>query len=285
MYVLGYRYDRDSRRTRLLEPGFSDSLIYTYSPANGALAAVRDGPGHRYELTYTPAGRLDSLKIFPTAGAQTPGIKESHRYDADGRLTRRERQTGTGTTLQLDTLRYDAQGRVIDARTQSAAINQATQKTTTFYAGHGAVLASERTQGTTGKPKSSATTPWATFITATGAAGTTPAKTPQRSIYDAHGLLTQRTGDLPTNCGYPPFQDTLYTVGDNTPNPGGNAIRSGEVHVPCQGAGSQIANTFYNTIDGRLSTTQQDNTAGDDWEEYWYDALGRRSSHARGARR
>ena len=49
--------------------------------------------------------------------------------------------------------------------------------------------------------------------------------------------------------------------------------------------GSQIANTFYNTIDGRLATTQQDNTAGDDWEEYWYDALGHgASSHARGAR-
>ena len=101
IYQLRYGYDRDGRRNWMTVAGVSspaDSFTYAYSPANGALAQVTDIAGRRYALTYRPNGALDSLKVF-SAGSNTPGIKESHQYDADGRMISRDRATGMGTNL------------------------------------------------------------------------------------------------------------------------------------------------------------------------------------------
>src|SRR3989454_8180925 len=71
VYGLRYGYDRDGRRSWLKLPGAmpgtggQDSMAYSYSSANGALIRVRDVTDRRDSLTYTPAGRLDSLQVFP----------------------------------------------------------------------------------------------------------------------------------------------------------------------------------------------------------------------------
>ncbi len=170
-----------------------------------------------------------------------------------------------------------AQGRVLEARTQSAALNHLTKRTTTAY-GFGAVLASEAYELNTGNWKAEEFRPdgfgnvWYNH-TRNLASQTTP---PQRSTFDTHGLLTWRRGDVPTPCSNPFYRDTLYQTGDSSPAAGGNVIRSGEVHDPCIGSATQRATNSYYTVDNRLAFSQQDNTAGDGWSEYWYDALGRR---------
>jgi RHS repeat-associated protein len=282
VYWEGYGYDKDGRRTWMKASLRGDSLAYAYSPANGALVKVAEG--WRDSLTYTAAGRLDSLKVFPTATATSPGIKEGRRYDADGRLVRRERRTGLDAQLQLDSLLYDAQGRVAQARTQSAAVDQGTLRTTTAYAGLGAVLASEVVDGT-GR--------WQVEEFRTDGLGNVSynhwrsaadsSKTPQRSTFDAHGLLTARVGDLPPSCTAPPYQDTLYQRGDGpVAVGGGNVIRAGEVRTTCPSAATtQTATNSYYTADQNLAVVQRYDMRSDAyqhgaWEEYWYDALGRR---------
>jgi YD repeat-containing protein len=206
-----YGYDKDGRRMWMKASLRGDSLAYAYSPANGALVKVAEG--WRDSLTYTVAGRLDSLKAFPTATATSPGIKEGRRYDADGRLVRRERRTGLDAQLQFDSLLYDAQGRVVQARTQSAAVDQGTLRTTTAYAGLGAVLASEvvDVQGR-----------WQVEEYRTDGLGSVwynhwrsaadSFKTPQRSTFDVHGLLIARVEDQRPSCN-PGYRDTLYQAG------------------------------------------------------------------------
>jgi RHS repeat-associated protein len=213
---------------------------------------------------------------------------------ADGRLTHRERRTGLDSVLQVDSLRYDPQGRVLVAITQSAAWSHVSNRATNAYAGLGAVLASE--------VRELNTTNWEAEEFRVDRVGSvlynrrrsrddlsTP---PERSSFDLHGLLTVRRGDPSPFCGYSPFRDTLYQAGDGGPTGGGNVIRSGEVHIACDqwptvpGIRSQLATNSFYTLDNRLAVIEQNNTvqsppptpplSTDTWEEYWYDALGRR---------
>jgi RHS repeat-associated protein len=286
VYALRYGYDGDGRRTRLFLPGGGDSLTYAYSPTNGALAQVSDPAGHRYALTYTPAGRLDSLKVFNTVSATIPGVKEHRQYDADGRLVWRERRTGASALLQLDSLRLDLQGRVAQAATQSAALDHQGERTTTAYAGLGAVLASERVQTSSGVWEVEEFRPdgmgnvyynhWRSQADSTS-------HRPQRSIFDAHGMLSMRRGDVPGICNPQTYTDSLYQVGDALPNAGGNVVRAGELHAVSgctpYDAGTQSTTNSYYTADNKLAITERHDLRGADhgaWEEYWYDALGRR---------
>jgi RHS repeat-associated protein len=287
VYALRYGYDGDGRRTRLFLPGGGDSLTYTYSPINGALAQVRDPTGHRYALTYTPAGRLDSLKAFPTASATIPGVKERRQYDADGRLVWRERRTGANALLQLDSLRVDLQGRVAQAATQSAALAHQGERTSTAYAGLGAVLASERVQTSNGVWEVEEFRPSGmgnVYYNHWRSQADSTSRRPQRSSFDAHGLLSWRRGDVAPGCNPQWYTDSLYQVGDAFPSAGGNVIRAGELHAVsgCAGydAANQSATNSYYTLDNKLAVMQREDVRGDgghgSWEEYWYDALGRR---------
>src|SRR5574341_185090 len=277
LYQLRYSYDRDGRRTSLKLDGQAgtDSLTYAYSTANGLLAQIADAAGRRYALTYTPAGRVDSLKVFAASGSL--GIKETRQYDADGRLTRRERQTGTGSTLQLDSLGYDARGKVTRAATNSAAISQGSLTATTSYAGLGAVVAAQvQKVATWNLEEFRSDGPGNVWYQHTRYAEdqTRPAA---QSYYTGNALLNARSGAFPANCVPGTiYVDTLYQYADAA----GNVLRSGELHNSAcdnHAADRQTATNSYFTTDNRLAVTQRYNSGGPhSWEEYWYDALGRR---------
>jgi RHS repeat-associated protein len=112
-YGLRYTYDRNGRRTSLEHPGTLASGVgsadrknlYTYDPETGALASVRDLTGNLFRFRYNTQGQLETL-VKPT------GEQVAHRYDADGRLVRRR----GATALEDDSIGYDAAGRVTYAR-------------------------------------------------------------------------------------------------------------------------------------------------------------------------
>jgi RHS repeat-associated protein len=280
---LRYGYDRDGRRSWLKLPlalagAGTDSMAYAYSPANGALIRVRDGSNRRDSLTYTPAGRLDSLKVF-AAGASSAGIREKRQYDLDGRMISRERRTGANAVLQSDGLSYDARGNIVSATTSSAALFQGAQTITTAYDGLGPVVASQVTNSVGAWDLEEFRTDalgnvWYQHVrhSADQTAGS------QRSYYAENHLLSGRSGALPTTCNPPNpyYLDTLYQTVDGA----GNVIRTGEEQRDCNGNyTTETATNSYYSADNRLAAVQRYVNGGSQtgsWEEYRYDALGRR---------
>jgi RHS repeat-associated protein len=112
-YTIGHVYDLEGRQVALNHPRSltQDSAAwqttYAYDDSTGALASVTDPLGHINRFRYTLEGQLDTLVL--------PGnIRETHHYDADGRMTRRIR-----SSLYDDSLVYDRRGKVTTARTMS----------------------------------------------------------------------------------------------------------------------------------------------------------------------
>ena len=99
-------------------------------------------------------------------------------------------------------------------------------------------------------------------------------KSPSWSFYTPDGLLTARSGTFPYGC--PPgtaYVDTLYQIADAA----GNVIRSGEEVVDnCSAQHSQNASNLYYATDNHLMFVEKKTDVSSTWEEYWYDALGRR---------
>jgi RHS repeat-associated protein len=279
-YQLAYGYDRDGRRLWMNLGGVSspsDSFTYAYSPANGALTQVTDRAGRRYALTYTPAARPDSLKVF-AVGSQSPGIKESSQYDADGRLVRRERRTGAGAGLQLDIVSYTPVGKVREVSASSAAASQGSLTITNAYNGLGAVVASQT--------QSNSSVYWNLEEFRTDKIGNVwyehtryaaeQVRAPNYSFYKPDGLLWARKGVFPEGCAPSTVHlDTLYQVADAA----GNVILSGELRKSAcdnNAHNHQTATNSYYSSDNRLMVVQKWTDALHTWEEYWYDALGRR---------
>lgn len=278
-YTLRYGYDRNVRRSWMTVGGVSapaDSFTYAYSPANGALAQVTDVAGRRYAVTYLPNGAVDSLKVLP-AGSNTPGVKESRLYDADGRMTRRERRTAT-SGLQLDILSYTPTGKLKVADFSSAAAAQGSMTITNAYNGLGAVVASHT--------QSNSSVYWnleefrATQIgnvwysRARKAAAADSEST--TSFFTADGLLYAKKASFPQNCAPGTIHlDTLYQVADAA----GNVIRAGERRQSgCDNNTNNrqtVSNSYY-SAHNKLAVVQKWTDASHTWEEYWYDALGRR---------
>jgi RHS repeat-associated protein len=277
-YTLRYGYDRDLRRGWMTLTGLSaaDSFTYAYSAANGGLAQITDIAGRRYALTYKPNGRLDSLKVF-AVGAGSPGIKESYQYDADGRLSIRDRRTSSNTLLQHDSLSYTPTARVLRANTNSAAASQGTQYTSNAYGGLGAVVASQLQNSGTGYwnlEEFRATNIGNVWYQHTRYAAQ-PTQPSAQSFYTPNGLLYAHSGAFPPGCTPGTvYLDTLYQVADGA----GNVLRSGQyVDNACpSGQVSQTASNSYYSTDNHLMVVQKWTSDVHTWEEYWYDALGRR---------
>jgi len=279
-YQLRYGYDRDGRRGWMTVGGVSspsDSFTYAYSPANGALTQVTDLAGRKYAVTYTPAGRVDSLKVLP-AGSNTPGIKESRIYDADGRLTRRERRTGS-SGLQLDSLWYTPQGRVTKTSASSAATAQGWLTITNAYNGLGAVVASQTQSNSSpywNLEEFRADQIGNVWYSRTRKAAASDSES-ANSFYTTNGLLWARLGAFPPGCAPGVSHlDTLYQIADAA----GNVIRAGELRSSAcnnHATDHQTASNSYYTANNRLAVIQKwTDPAAHTWEEYWYDALGRR---------
>jgi len=142
VYGLSYGYDLNARRIWLKYPGaiapvdtgvVRDSAAYAYDVA-GQLATLRDIEGNAFQHAYDLDGRLDSLAM--------PGqIFRKHYYDPDGRLSRRLEMRNGAVPLFDDTLSYDARGRIQQVRATGGAAFY------NWYSGLGALLRGYRAVG------------------------------------------------------------------------------------------------------------------------------------------
>lgn len=127
VYTLTYTVDLNGRRLTLahpaplLPPGVTAPVQYRYNTI-GQLDTLRSIFGSAYAHAYDAEGRLTSLAV---------GRTEARVYDEDGRLIRR-----SDPSLHADTLRYDARGKVLRAGTTA-------DSTHTRYTGLGSVAWSQ----------------------------------------------------------------------------------------------------------------------------------------------
>jgi RHS repeat-associated protein len=245
---------------------------YTYNDF-GALSGLTDGYGTSYRFVYTPGGQLDSLFLGT-------GVTEKRSYDLDGRQiykTRFSSATGIGT-LVTDSLSYDKSGRM--KRVLEAVRNQGTDQTLFSYDGLGAIVARE-----SAIPSGSSDVE----EFRNDAFGNVMRRLSQRSAgqinnapyamtYGIKGELTFQFAQLPTTPGIYQRQDDINQTFD-----GGRLMAQREfVRNPNDGNPDlQVAMRQFYGSDDRLMAVQRysvRNTTsyGGTWEEYRYDALGRR---------
>jgi RHS repeat-associated protein len=120
VYGVRHTYDLEGRQTSLVIPqqlgaaGLAASIGFAYDPQVGQLQSVTDLHGNSYTFTYNSRAQLDTLK-YPAQ------YREFLRYDADGRLAADTIQNTGGTTfprlltnlVRATTYRYDAQDRLL----------------------------------------------------------------------------------------------------------------------------------------------------------------------------
>jgi RHS repeat-associated protein len=120
VYGVRHTYDLDGRETSLAIPqqlgaaGLSASMPFAYEPQAGQLQSVSDLHGNPYTFTYNVRAELTSL-TYPSQ------YQEGFTYDADGRLASDTVRNTGGTAfprlltalVRASTYRYDAQTRLL----------------------------------------------------------------------------------------------------------------------------------------------------------------------------
>lgn len=137
VHALRVTYDLDGRRTSLahptnLRPGTLDQ-IYQYVPATGELQSVADVRGNLVSFSYDAEGRLRTT-TYPGAWTDT------RSYDEDGRVYER-----AVTHFGTDQLTFDARGRVVSGTLGVGAVagTIVNWPIATWYDGLGAVVATD----------------------------------------------------------------------------------------------------------------------------------------------
>lgn len=271
VYPLRHEYDLEGRRTRTWHPDSVDACAgqcfhrYGYNAQTGSLDTLIDVLGNTHRFVYDAAGRLTS-RVAP--GGWTDGST----YDADGRVI--ARTIGSYTS---ETMRYDAMGRVDSARMANYA-NSGPQSARMYYAGLGALAyTSGLTVGSTFEEF------W------TDALGN---RTMQRDVgikpppyqdrhralrYDSYGrhILIEDTLIAPTDTGsFGQWHVTAYDASGNVDHNYGFDLTNGNR--------LNFVRMSYFSADERLMVannhvdTTAISAAGGVYEEYRYDALGRR---------
>ena len=103
-FVQQYTYDLAGRRKSHATPGLTTN--YSYDAA-GRLKTIGSPMSGDFTYHYDAEGKQDTLR-YPT------GVIESRRYDAEGNLAERRLWHGT-TIIHDDTLLYDYRGKLIEA--------------------------------------------------------------------------------------------------------------------------------------------------------------------------
>lgn len=278
-----YTYDIGGRRISHALPtnyALADGTIsYAYEATTGWLQEVAQGTS-RIRFTYDSAGRQDSLKISKNvAGAETLGVIERRQYDAEGQLSqlsRLRREGANFTGLLSNTLHYDSRGKVRRAEISSAASEVGVQTARNAYAGLGAVVASERWNAIGWDAEQFRTSAMGEVYRSRSDAGSQMARHPMVAAFDLHGALVSKMAVPPSPDPY--YTDTAYTQVDNA----GNLIRSGAIfnyYVQASARYYTAARNYYGA-DNRLVVAQRyhftDGGRSGAWEEFRYDALGRR---------
>jgi RHS repeat-associated protein len=275
-YNLTYTYDLNGRRTALIHPdslapsGTDTVQLYDYT-SFGALASVTNVFGEEHTFSYDAEGRL--------TGIDSPGSSDwTFEYDNDSRLASRL------GPYHNETLTYDQRG-LITGINASGSVDY---DMTNYYSGLGHVIASyqDRTIGddvieqfgndAMGRVK---------WQRAGGSSSTHPTQEYEYAG-NGSGRLNRIVGIA---ADYPPYgwiPDTTYNEYDGA----GNVELSGRRQYYWTGAdpagADRRASQSYYSADGKLMVQQtyQDSLNNNlvvmkrrgMYEEYWYDALGRR---------
>jgi RHS repeat-associated protein len=108
-YGIAYGYRVGGQVSSVQHPslaGPQNTDLFTHDAATGAVASMTSRLGHVFEFKRNAAGQLTSLRA--------PGYTDSTVYDLGGRVVRRLELGATGDVVDLDSLVYDARGKVID---------------------------------------------------------------------------------------------------------------------------------------------------------------------------
>jgi RHS repeat-associated protein len=282
VYGVRYHYDLGGRRDSLYHPGnlapqgtLPQSYLYG---VQGQLSEVRNGFGNRYRFYYDAAGRLDSLAV--------PSGWETYGYDDDGHKVARVERAGS-TTLHDDDLTYDQAGRIHTA----SGIGGFGWQVENVYTGSGQLLATDMARNT-GLPH------WIQEYQTDGLSNiglkrADEGVTEPEFAYeydDFSGLLERIVALQPPNAPPEWTPDTTYSLYDeagNVRHKGWRHFDLGEGGIPGDDYWAMEAGTSYYGADAKLMAYQvyRDSlrfslgtrtVRRGMWEEYWYDALGRR---------
>jgi RHS repeat-associated protein len=131
VYAVEYGYDVMGRPTSVTHPqnlaGTGAVDRYTYHPVTGAPWKATDRFGNEFVSTYDNAGQRTALT--------GPGFVDTSEYDLEGRRTRRLEYTGSAV-LHDERFRYDVRGKVLDVDNGSSEYHN-------WYSGLGMLVATD----------------------------------------------------------------------------------------------------------------------------------------------
>jgi RHS repeat-associated protein len=282
-YGITNSYDADGRRTKLKYPYSSqDSTVFAFDPTTGLLASTTGPDGSVVSFT-TDAALRHYLTTYPG------GVTDQLYFDNGGRV---QRSVGTGSasgTYHSDTLWYDARGKVVGA-------HQIRIRTTNSYAPLGQLLASETVDSTLNTPVTSTEAhemdafgnDFMSYANQPPPPGTTTVIPQSYRTYQYYPY-NMEVGKVWQGCAGPitPNQSDESDVSDTTyyqpdgaqgisswQNASSSCLASltKQWKLPIYGGDAKVhAMDMHKSVGAPGSITTEI-----DFEEYWYDALGRR---------
>jgi RHS repeat-associated protein len=281
-YIMEYLYDRDGRVQTLKHPvqlsgsasGYQTGM--RYDPLNGALSTVINPLSSTYTYSYNERGQVSRISM-------PAGVSESYGYDQDGDVTRQLTASTTNVSFHDVTMSYDLRGRM--TRLANAVAGKDTIDTN--YSGLGQLHYQNQITHLKGNPI--ATLNVSTELFSNDAMG-------NRLGVNSQSTTSYQGGGFP---GYTSNQrQSAYESGTGrllvgqspgSPNPyrdtteydeAGNIVFTTQIR-PDVPDGLKVDRASFYGADGQLRAVDYRTTPalGDfqkDFEEYRYDALGRR---------
>ncbi|HUQ46608.1 MAG TPA: hypothetical protein VM053_00030 [Gemmatimonadaceae bacterium] len=261
-----YSYDPAGRRLSMAW-GMGPST-YSYTDF-GALSSITNG-SNTYRYTYTLQGQVDSLLLGT-------GVRERRTWDDDGRVLSRIRVSDSVALIVSDSLRYDKADHIIRAWQQ--AYNFAADSTRISYDGLGAVLAREQgnqfgTNVEEFRNDAFGSVTWKRNRRSAGLVNTAPyvlSYNPTGSLGAWNTIVSAIPGQSDT------YDNLAQTFKSGRMITQDQVIRPWYTGIPLQ----ELAGRYYYGADDKLRVVQRyswrnSGVSDGTWEEYWYDALGRR---------
>ena len=293
VYAMTYGRDRNGRVTSIqlptaLQPRSTGGTVlgtniqYGYDPNTGALATVRDALGHVTTAGYNARGERISLAL--------PGASVTEGYDAEGQLMSSVGQSSAGIALRNTTFQYDARGKMLSM----AGTTGWHETNSSIYSGLGYLVHNHSTsrddasiqtfysdEGFTMSPLadilSALTT--TTYAYASGGgfvsnSGGSYTYTNRTTVFDALSgrLQSQTTGTRHDYFFYDRAGRTKY----RSANAGATDHPVAEERASYYDAAGQLRATEFHSVSNDMALTAEDRNYRRVFEEYGYDALGRR---------
>ena len=282
-YGLRYTYDMAGRVTALEHPanltgGTPAADQFFYHAVTGGLATGRSRQGYDFTFHHAPDGQLTSMRL--------PGaIVDSMRYDVEGRMVWRTESGPNAGTLHAEALQYDARGKLVHVNNGASAFHN-------WYSGLGTLVGNDwynLSQSVARVAEELRTDPLGTTTLRRTTVG---ADANGGELPQFQNVFSPSTGRLIAMRRLPPTVPSSSFVQDSTGqryDTGGNVTRSYQrVGQQVDGGvqiGREVETRSYYGADDRLRAYQKMDVRRTDWsnhedagvwEEYRYDALGRR---------